>query len=201
MPPPSTGKTLTPREKEILRKWIDEGATYSEHWAFQPIGHSEDLIAALPVDDVGKASPVDRFLEAKLRAAGLQFAPEVSRSQFIRRATFDLTGLPPTGDAVELPAGRLPMPEMYSAGKLDTIVADDALPRERVMAYVNGIPTKEGGTHVQGLRDGVVKADYGRALAGAIKGARFEVIERCGHYPHIERPDVFAQKTLAFMRA
>ena len=52
-----------------------------------------------------------------------------------------------------------------------------------------------------GASDGVVKPDYGRALTEAIKGARFELIERCGHYPHIERPDVFAQKILAFMRA
>ena len=101
MPPPSTGKALTPREKEILRKWIDEGAKYSDHWAFQPIGRAEDLIAALPVDDVGNASPIDRFLEAKLKPAGLSFAPQVSRSQFIRRATFDLTGLPPTWAEVE----------------------------------------------------------------------------------------------------
>ena len=52
-----------------------------------------------------------------------------------------------------------------------------------------------------GDSDGVVRPDYGRALAAAIKGARFRLVERCGHYPHIERPDVFAAEVLAFMRA
>ena len=101
MPPPETGKALTPQEKEVLRKWIDQGAKYSDHWAFQPIGRAEDLIAALPSDEGGNASPVDRFLQSKLNAVGLSFAPEVHRTQFIRRATFDLTGLPPTWAEVE----------------------------------------------------------------------------------------------------
>jgi pimeloyl-ACP methyl ester carboxylesterase len=51
-----------------------------------------------------------------------------------------------------------------------------------------------------GDSDGIVKPDYGRQLASAIAGARFRLIERCGHYPHIERPDVFAGEVLAFMR-
>ena len=52
-----------------------------------------------------------------------------------------------------------------------------------------------------GDSDGVVKPAYGRALSAAIKGARFRLIERCGHYPHIERPDVFAAEVLAFLCA
>lgn len=101
MPPPATGKTMSSREREILRQWIDEGAKYSDHWAFQPIGRSEELVGALPKGESETETPIDRFLQAKLKTAGLGFSPEVNRMQFIRRATFDLTGLPPTWSEVE----------------------------------------------------------------------------------------------------
>ena len=49
-----------------------------------------------------------------------------------------------------------------------------------------------------GASDRIAAADYGRALAGALPGARFELIERAGHYPHLEQPEQFARKILAF---
>lgn len=100
MPPPATGKVLTNAQKEILRQWIQEGAKYSDHWAFQPIAASEPLLNALPASEAG-ILPVDRFLMDKLQRAGLCYSKSVSRTQFIRRATFDLTGLPPTWAEVE----------------------------------------------------------------------------------------------------
>ena len=100
MPPKETGKVLTESQKEILKQWIQEGAKYSGHWAFQPIANSDDLLKTLPTPDADK-SPVDRFLMQKLEQAGLTYSKPVSRAQFIRRATFDLTGLPPTWAEVE----------------------------------------------------------------------------------------------------
>ena len=47
----------------------------------------------------------------------------------------------------------------------------------------------------------VLNADYGRAFAAAIPGARLETIERAGHYPHIEQPQEFARRALAFAEA
>ena len=100
MPPASTGKVLTPAQKDILRQWIQEGAKYSSHWAFQPIADSQSLLNALPQSLAG-TSPIDRFLLDRLTKAGLTYSRPVSRTQFIRRATFDLTGLPPTWTEVE----------------------------------------------------------------------------------------------------
>ena len=100
MPPPATGKVLTAAQKEILRQWIQEGAKSSNHWAFQPIANSEVLLNALPASENG-TSPIDRFLLDKLKNAGLSYSRPVSRAQFIRRVTFDLTGLPPTWAEVE----------------------------------------------------------------------------------------------------
>lgn len=101
MPPPSTGRTLTDDQKHILRQWIREGAEYSQHWAFQPIRRSEELLAALPEPDPGITSPIDRFLLHRLNQSGLTYTQEISRARFIRRVTFDLIGLPPTWAEVE----------------------------------------------------------------------------------------------------
>ena len=100
MPPTSTGKTLSVVQKEILRQWVQEGAKYSSHWAFQSIADSESLLNSLPAPEAA-ATPIDRFLVHKLQEAGLHYSKPVSRARFIRRATFDLTGLPPTWAEVE----------------------------------------------------------------------------------------------------
>ncbi len=100
MPPAATGKRLTPAQKEVLRQWIDEGAKYSGHWAFQPIAPSKPLLDALP-PVTKSASPIDRFLLNALNKSHLSYSRPISRAQFIRRATFDLTGLPPTWTEVE----------------------------------------------------------------------------------------------------
>ncbi len=100
MPPTKTGKVLTKAQKNVLRQWIQEGAKYSNHWAFQPIAESNILLNALPASEAGTL-PIDRFLLDKLNKAHLAYSRPVSRAQFIRRVTFDLTGLPPTWAEVE----------------------------------------------------------------------------------------------------
>lgn len=101
MPPPATGKTLTPAQKELLRRWIDGGANYAKHWALEPIMDAATCLQRLSPEIPTDLAPIDRFLKQRLHAVGLDFAPEISRVQFLRRATFDLTGLPPTWSEVE----------------------------------------------------------------------------------------------------
>lgn len=101
MPPASIGKPLATAQKELLRQWIDQGAKYADHWAFEPIADAQELFKALPSSVAAEPSAIDRFLVQKLNAAELQYAPEIDRAQFIRRASFDLTGLPPTWAEVE----------------------------------------------------------------------------------------------------
>lgn len=88
MPPPDSHKELSQEEKAIIRQWIEEGAEYQKHWAFEPIVKSE-----VPA---GSGHEVDRFVEAALKEAGLAFSPEADRPTLIRRVSFALTGLPPT---------------------------------------------------------------------------------------------------------
>ncbi|HEX6964116.1 MAG TPA: c-type cytochrome domain-containing protein, partial [Lacipirellula sp.] len=93
MPPPETKKHLTNEQKQTLVRWIQEGAEYEPHWSFIPPQRPE-----LPA--VKQASwvrnPIDRFILARLEAAGLTPAAEADRNTLARRAALDITGLPPS---------------------------------------------------------------------------------------------------------
>ncbi|WLD14205.1 PSD1 and planctomycete cytochrome C domain-containing protein [Planctellipticum variicoloris] len=93
MPPKDSGKTLSARDKEILRRWIEQGAEYQGHWAYL-VPTRPAVPAATPA--IPARNEIDRFIQARLAAAGLQPAAEADRVTLIRRLTFDLTGLPPT---------------------------------------------------------------------------------------------------------
>jgi hypothetical protein len=98
MPPVFAHKTLTADQKNILRRWVEQGAQWKDHWAFIP-----PTRPALPtVEDTKWArNPIDDFILAKLEANHLQPAPEADRRTLIRRVTLDLTGLPPTPAEVD----------------------------------------------------------------------------------------------------
>jgi hypothetical protein len=93
MPPRSLGRTLSPREIELLKRWIEEGAEWKDHWAFIPPGQQ-------PVPDVKNSAwprgAIDRFVVARLEAEGLSPSAQADRQRLIRRVTFDLTGLSPS---------------------------------------------------------------------------------------------------------
>ncbi len=93
MPPPKSGKTLTPQQIALVRRWIEQGATWSSHWAFEVPKNPE-----LPKvnDKAWPRTEVDRFILARLEAEGLKPAPEANKTSLIRALTLDLTGLPPT---------------------------------------------------------------------------------------------------------
>ena len=92
MPPASTHKTLTPKQIETMGRWIQQGATWKEHWAFStPVRPQPPAVRA----KTWVRNPIDQFILAKLEAAGLQPAPEADRRTMIRRLSLDLTGLPP----------------------------------------------------------------------------------------------------------
>ena len=93
MPPENSGRSLKDAEKAMLKAWIASGAEYERHWAFEPI--VRPAVPEIPGDAVS-VHPMDRFLLARLRERGLGFSPAASRERWIRRASFDLTGLPPT---------------------------------------------------------------------------------------------------------
>lgn len=93
MPPKSTGKSLSEKEKATLKKWIESGATWEGHWAY-----SKPERPALPEVKATTRirNPIDAFLLDRLQKAGLDFTAEASREKLIRRVSLDLRGLPPT---------------------------------------------------------------------------------------------------------
>jgi hypothetical protein len=93
MPPPSSNKHVTPEQVELLRRWIAEGAAYQKHWAYE----TPRRAPAPPVGD-GKwpRTGFDRHVLARLDREQLAPAPEAAPETWLRRAAFDLTGLPPT---------------------------------------------------------------------------------------------------------
>jgi hypothetical protein len=93
MPPPKSGKTLTPQQIELFRRWIEQGAPWKGHWSFTAPVRPE----LPPVKHTAAVrNPVDRFVLARLEREGLSLAPEADKVTLLRRLTFDLTGLPPT---------------------------------------------------------------------------------------------------------
>jgi hypothetical protein len=98
MPPRNSGKELTPDQQEILKKWIQQGAKYEEHWAFTPPKNSPTPSVQ---NETWPRNFVDHFVLAKLEEKGIQPSPVTDRRTLIRRVAFDVTGLPPTQDQIK----------------------------------------------------------------------------------------------------
>ncbi|MBI3881455.1 MAG: DUF1549 domain-containing protein [Verrucomicrobia bacterium] len=97
MPPVKEKKPLTPREIELFKKWIQQGAPYAEHWAF-----IKPKLPVVPkVSGVRVTNPIDGFIAAKLKEVKLKQSPAADRHTLIRRVSLDLTGLPPTPAEVD----------------------------------------------------------------------------------------------------
>jgi hypothetical protein len=96
MPPPESNLVLTDEEKNTLKKWIEQGAEYKQHWAFTPPTRPD-----VPNGGGGCNNEIDHFVRAKLRDAGLEPSGPADKERLIRRVSFDLTGLPPTLDQVD----------------------------------------------------------------------------------------------------
>ena len=97
MPPADGNKRLTPEQITLLKDWINQGAVWQGHWAFERIQRHP---TPRPEFDTWPSDDIDRFILHRLESAGLVPAAKADRRTLIRRATFDLIGLPPTVDEV-----------------------------------------------------------------------------------------------------
>ncbi|TWU57301.1 DUF1553 domain-containing protein [Rubripirellula reticaptiva] len=94
MPPPESNLELTDADRDMLRRWIDAGAPYQGHWAFEPLPESVPIPSVK--DSHWSDLPIDQFVLAKVEEAGLTPALPADPLRWFRRVTLDLTGLPPT---------------------------------------------------------------------------------------------------------
>ncbi|MEK6237332.1 MAG: DUF1549 domain-containing protein, partial [Planctomycetales bacterium] len=113
---PDGEKKLSAEQVELIGRWIDLGAPTArpepevlgpeplfteeerKHWAFQPI--TRPKIPTVKAADRAR-TPIDSFVLARLESRGLTFSPDADKTTLIRRATFDLTGLPPTPEEID----------------------------------------------------------------------------------------------------
>ena len=160
MPPPDSNRSLTPEQKEVLKRWVAQGAPYQQHWAFVP--------PVRPMSPEVKhpgwpRNAIDRFILARLEREGLSPSPEADRTTLIRRVTLDLTGLPPTPAEVDefLLDNR---PDAYER-LVDRLLASAAYGERMALPWLdaarysdsNGFQ-QDGDTYQWVWRDWVVKA-------------------------------------------
>ena len=94
MPPPDSNKALSTKDKELLKRWVVEGAAFEKHWSWIAPKRTQPGKSPSP-------NPIDAFILKKLDEQGLKPSPEADRTTLIRRVTLDLTGLPPTLEEVD----------------------------------------------------------------------------------------------------
>jgi hypothetical protein len=93
MPPPDSKQQLTSAEVEKLRRWIDDGASWSDHWSFRPVqSHRPPQVTATELT----CGPIDNFILTRLEQLKLSPSSEAASETLLRRVTLDLVGLPPT---------------------------------------------------------------------------------------------------------
>src|SRR5205823_12863013 len=98
MPPPKSGRTLSAAEIDLIRRWIQQGARYTPHWAF--LKPERPPLPRVKMKSWPR-NAIDSFILAKLEKNDLNPSPPADRHTLIRRLALDLTGLPPTPAEVD----------------------------------------------------------------------------------------------------
>ena len=93
MPPTNSGRTLDPKQIELIKEWINQGAKWEMLWSF--VAPKRPPLAEVK-DKAWPRNPIDNFVLARLESEGLKPSPPADKATLLRRLYFDLTGLPPT---------------------------------------------------------------------------------------------------------
>ena len=140
MPPKYAHKELTEDQIQVLRRWIEEGAPWAEHWSFTPLTRPDPPRVQTPE---WVRNPIDRFVLARLEEAGLTPAAEADRRTLARRTALDLTGLPPDPEGVAKFAAD-PSPNAY-ARWIDGLMRSPAYGEHRGRYWLDA--ARYGDTH------------------------------------------------------
>jgi hypothetical protein len=88
MPPPDSGKSLTEKQKLVMRQWVEGGASWKGHWSYLPLVRPD-----VPKTEVSNtANDVDRFVQETLNRKGIKALGPADGRTLVRRISFDLTG-------------------------------------------------------------------------------------------------------------
>ncbi len=133
MPPPASQKpALTANEVELFRRWIEQGAEWEAHWAFVA-----PVAPELPsVDSDWATSPIDAFLLDRMKGTALSPSPMADKATLLRRVSLDLTGLPPTLEALDAFLAD-ESPDAY-ANAVDSLLASTAYGEHMAGYWLDG---------------------------------------------------------------
>ena len=164
MPPPESHKTLKPEQIALVKEWIAQGAPWQPHWSLIAPQRS-----ALPQvkDSAWVKTPIDRFVLAKLEAAGLKPAAQADAHALIRRVALDITGLPPAPELVAryAPKDGSPIADAAYSALVDELLKSPAFGEHRARYWLDA--ARYADTHglhfdkereIWPYRDWVVKA-------------------------------------------
>ncbi len=131
MPPAKSHKTVTTAQLDLLKRWINGGAKWGEHWAFTRVekprvpGSQFSVLGSNAKPETAGPNAIDAFVAAKLKEHGLVFSPEATPETLCRRLYLDLVGLPPTPKEVEaFVAAHQRDPEASIEHLASTLLAD-----------------------------------------------------------------------------
>lgn len=130
MPPPETHKTLTKNERNLIERWIREGAVYQPHWSYTALQRP-----AVPKVKGPILNPIDAFILAELEKKNISPTPQAAAHDLIRRLSLDLTGLPPSPAEVENFAKN---PTIY-AKKVDELLASPHYGERMAVPWLDAI--------------------------------------------------------------
>ncbi len=120
MPPPDSGKSLSDDERDLIRRWIEEGAVWAEHWAYvAPVRRPLPPVA----EETWPLNAIDHFILSRLEKEGLNPSPDADRATLLRRLSFDLTGLPPTPEETQAFLNDI-SPEAYERAVDDFLASE-----------------------------------------------------------------------------
>ena len=182
MPPPNSNLSLTDREKALIIKWIDQGAEWKEHWSFikpKPAKVPEVVNGSWTIHN-----EIDLFIQAKLEDYEMQPSEVADPERLLRRVYFDLTGLPPSSEEMEV-FSRDPTYEAYES-VVDQLLASQAFGERMAMDWLDLSRYADShGLHADGWRmmwpwrDWVIKSfnenmPYDQFVTWQIAGDLFE---------------------------
>ncbi|MBZ5561120.1 MAG: DUF1553 domain-containing protein [Acidobacteriia bacterium] len=149
MPPVWSGRSLTEKQIELIKEWIDQGAKWETLWSFVP--PKRPPVPAVK-DRAWPRNPIDNFVLARLKAEGLKPSPETDKATLLRRVYFDLIGLPPTPAEIDaFVADR--SPDAYEK-RVDKLLASSHYGERMAMPWLDLARYADThGYHIDSLRD------------------------------------------------
>jgi hypothetical protein len=148
MPPVDSGYKLSDQQVQLLRRWIDEGAKWSTHWAYAA-PKRPDLPAVRRA--AWARNPIDQFILARLEREGLQPSGEADKATLLRRVTYDLTGLPPTPAEVDAFVNDR-SPDAYER-RVDALLASPRYGERMAMPWLDAARYGDShGYHIDSVR-------------------------------------------------